>query len=334
MIKYADVIVDLQAGDTGKGKVAHFLSSKENEYTHVVRYNGGGNAGHTIYHKGQKIVTHFIPIGFAYGLTSVIGLGCVVNVEELFKEIEEIESKGLEVRKFLKIDERVHMITDKHIHEEIIESKIGTTKKGNGPAYRDKYSRKGSRAKDEPKLQEFLIDIHKEFYSNNEVKILFEGAQGFELDIDWGDYPFVTSSHCTIGGAILNGVPPKYIRNTVGIAKAYSTYVGNKKFEGEDPVFANIRELGNEFGATTGRPRQINWLNLDMIKKAIDINGVNHLIINKLDVFKEIGVFKLYYRDKLRNFANCDDFCSFISCELQTQNNKIKIEFSQSPLTV
>jgi len=334
MIKYADIIVDLQAGDTGKGKVAHFLSSKEEEFTHVVRYNGGGNAGHTIYHKGQKIVTHFIPIGFAYGLKSVIGLGCVINVDDLFKEIEDIESKGLDVRKFLKIDKRAHIITNEHVLEENVESKIGTTKKGNGPAYRDKYFRKGLRAVDEPRLQEFIIDIHKEFYGDKEVKILFEGAQGFELDVDWGDYPYVTSSHCTVGGAILNGVPPKYIRNTVGIAKAYSTYVGSKNFEGDDPVFQNIRELGNEYGATTGRPRQVNWLNLDIIKTAIDINGVNHLIINKLDVIEEIGVFKLYYKDKLRNFSNCDDFCFFIIDELQNETNKIKIEFSKSPLTV
>lgn len=334
MIKYADVIVDLQAGDTGKGKVAHFLSSKEEEFTHVVRYNGGGNAGHTIYHKGQKIVTHFIPIGFAYGLKSVIGLGCVINVDDLFKEIEDIESKGLEVKKFLRIDKRAHIITNEHISEENIEIKIGTTKKGNGPAYRDKYSRKGLRAGNEPRLQEFIIDIHQEFYGDKEVRILFEGAQGFELDIDWGDYPYVTSSHCTVGGAILNGVAPKYIRNTIGIAKAYSTYVGNKIFEGDDHVFQNIRELGNEYGATTGRPRQINWLNLDIIKTAIEINGVNHLIINKLDVIEEIGVFKLYYKNKLRNFANCDDFCLFIISELENDNNKIKIEFSKSPLTV
>lgn len=334
MIKYADVIVDLQAGDTGKGKVAHFLSSKNDEYTHVVRYNGGGNAGHTIYHKGQKIVTHFIPIGFAYGIKSVIGLGCVVNVNDLLKEIEDIESKGIEVRRFLKIDKRTHIITDKHIHEEIIENKIGTTKKGNGPAYRDKYSRKGTRAIDEPRLKEFIIDIYDEFFSDHEVKILFEGAQGFELDIDWGDYPFVTSSHCTVGGAILNGVPPKFIRNTVGIAKAYSTYVGNKKFEGEDPVFEHIRELGNEYGATTGRARQINWLDLDIVKKAININGVNHLIINKLDVIEQIGVYKLFYKETLMKFSNSDDFCYFIIDELSNQNKDIKIEFSKSPLTV
>ena len=125
-----DVVIDLAHGDSGKGKVSHALLAKR-EYTHCLRFNGGGNAGHTIYHKGQKIVTHFIPIGFAYGLKSVIGLGCVINVDDLFKEIEEIESKGLEVRKFLKIDGRTHIITNLHVQEENLESAIGTTKKGN-----------------------------------------------------------------------------------------------------------------------------------------------------------------------------------------------------------
>jgi adenylosuccinate synthase len=332
MIKYADIIVDLQAGDTGKGKVAHFLASKEDEYTHVVRYNGGGNAGHTVYHKGQKIVTHYIPIGFAYGLKSVIGVGCVVNVKDLFKEIQEIESKGLEVRKYLRIDKRTHVITDEHLFEELSENKIGTTKKGNGPAYRDKYSRKGTRAGDIPELQEFVIDTYKEFYGDKEVKILFEGAQGFELDIDWGDYPYVTSSHCTVGGAILNGVPPKYIRNTIGIAKVYATYVGSKNFEGDEEIFENIRELGNEYGATTGRPRQINWMDLDVVKMGMKINGVNHLIINKLDILEEIGIFKLNYKGSLKKFASSEDFCMYLISELEGEG--IKIEFSKSPLTV
>lgn len=334
MISYADVIVDLQAGDTGKGKVAHFLSSKEDEYTHVLRYNGGGNAGHTIYHKGQKIITHFIPIGFAFKLKSIIGLGCVVNVKDLFKEIEEIESKGLEVKKYLKIDRRVHIITEEHKQEELNENKIGTTKKGNGPAYRDKYNRTGLRADDVPELKEYIIDTYEEFYGNKEVKILCEGAQGFELDIDWGDYPYVTSSHCTVGGAIINGIPPKYIRNVIGVAKAYSTYVGNKKFEGDDPVFENIRELGNEYGSTTGRPRQINWLDLDMLNKAIKINGINHLIINKIDVLEELGVFKLYEKGILKNFLNVEEFRTHIGFQVMTTSEKMKIEFSKSPLTV
>ncbi len=335
MINYADVIVDLQAGDTGKGKVAHYLSAKKFEYTHIVRYNGGGNAGHTVYHKGKKLVTHFLPIGFVYQIKSIIGLGCVINVKDLFKEIAGFEAIGLEVKKYLKIDKRVHVITEDHLNEELSESKIGTTKKGNGPAYRDKYARKGIRAGDVPELKEFIIDSYEEFHGSDRVGILFEGAQGFELDIDWGDYPYVTSSHCTVGSACLNGVPPKDIRNVYGIAKVYNTYVGSKSFEGDDKIFELIREIGNEFGATTGRPRQINWLNLDSLIKASIINGVTHLIINKLDVLEEIGVFKYYFNGKLIECSSSEEFCENINNQLVLSRSPIKtIEFSTSPYTV
>ena len=291
MINFADVIVDLQAGDTGKGKVAHSLA-KSGEYTHVVRYNGGGNAGHTIYHNGEKFVTHFIPVGVLYGIKSIIGPGCVVNVSKLFEEIKTLEEGGFDVSSNLFIDKRVHLITVDHVAEDSKDTEIGTTKTGNGPCYRDKYYRKGLRAGDVEFLKPMVIDIFQEFHSSERVSILFEGAQGFELDIDWGDYPYVTSSHCTVGSAILNGVPPQKIRNVVGIAKAYRTYVGAKQFEGESEHFNLIREVGGEYGATTGRPRQVNWIDLDDLIKAININGVNKLIINKIDVLEKVSIFK------------------------------------------
>ena len=291
MINFADVIVDLQAGDTGKGKVAHSLA-KSGEYTHVVRYNGGGNAGHTIYHNGEKFVTHFIPVGVLYGIKSIIGPGCVVNVSKLFEEIKTLEEGGFDVSSNLFIDKRVHLITVDHVEEDSKDTEIGTTKTGNGPCYRDKYYRKGLRAGDVEFLKPMVIDIFQEFHSSERVSILFEGAQGFELDIDWGDYPYVTSSHCTVGSAILNGVPPQKIRNVVGIAKAYRTYVGAKQFEGESEHFNLIREVGGEYGATTGRPRQVNWIDLDDLIKAININGVNKLIINKIDVLEKVSIFK------------------------------------------
>ena len=290
MINYADVIVDLQAGDTGKGKVAHALA-KSGDYTHVVRYNGGGNAGHTVYHNGQKFVTHFIPVGVLYGIKSIIGPGCVLDPNKLEQEILELEKGGINVREHLFVDERVHIVLPNYIEEDMKDSMIGTTKTGNGPTYRNKYNRSGVRAKDYLP-ESMLIDCYKEFHMAERVSILFEGAQGFELDIDWGDYPYVTSSHCTVGSAILNGVPPQKIRNIVGIAKAYRTYVGAKKFEGDSEYFNQIREVGGEYGATTGRPRQVNWIDLDDLIKAININGVNKLIINKIDVLEEVGVFK------------------------------------------
>ena len=295
MIQYADVIVDLQAGDTGKGKVCNSLSQIPDEYTHVVRYNGGGNAGHTIYKDGKKIVTHFIPSGIVNGVKSIIGPGCVINVEKLIKEINELQLNGFEVIGNLYVDKRVHIITNQHIAEDSKDTEIGTTKTGNGPCYRDKYYRKGQRVESNNLINRMMTDIYEEFHGENDVKILFEGAQGFELDVDWGDYPYVTSSHCTVGSAILNGVPPQRIRKVYGVCKAYNTYVGAKEFEIPSKVFDMIREVGNEFGSTTGRPRQIGWTNLNDIIKAANINGVTHLVVNKVDVLEKVNTFRLIH---------------------------------------
>lgn len=331
MIAYADVIVDLQCGDTGKGKVANHLASLDNEYTHVVRYNGGGNAGHTIYHEGEKIVTHFIPIGVVHGIKSIIGPGCVVNVKSLFEEVQYLEAKGVKVKENLRIDKRVHVITESHLLEELGESRVGTTKRGNGPAYRDKYSRKGIRAEQTDELSDFLIDVYEEFHEKeNRCKVLFEGAQGFELDIDWGDYPYVTSSHCTVGSACLNGVPPNKIRKIFGICKAYSTYVGSKSFEGDDEIFNKIRTIGNEYGSTTGRPRQVNWINLNTLIKAVNINGVTDLIVNKVDVLEEAGVFKLYYNSELLEFKTFESFWHSLASVINEKTGLNNILYSES----
>lgn len=333
MIDFADVIVDLQAGDTGKGKVAHSLASS-GDYTHVVRYNGGGNAGHTIFHNGNKYVTHFIPCGVLYGIRSIIGPGCVVDPFKLEKEINELESAGFKVRENLFIDKRVHIILPSHIEEDSKDQMIGTTKTGNGPAYRNKYNRSGVRAK-EYLPKEMLIDIYEEFHGSNRVRILFEGAQGFELDIDWGDYPYVTSSHCTVGSAILNGVPPHKIRNVYGVAKAYRTYVGQKKFEGDSDFFQLIREEGQEFGATTGRPRQINWIDLNDLAKAINLNGVTNLVINKIDVLDKVGVFKAIVNKNELSYGSLEEMEEGISDELTLiTNNKFEIIFSKTPYNI
>jgi adenylosuccinate synthase len=330
MIKFADVIVDLQAGDTGKGKVAHSLC-KSGKYTHVIRYNGGGNAGHTIYHNGQKFVTHFIPCGVLYGIKSIIGPGCVVNINKLVGEINILQMAGISVMGNLFIDKRAHIITDIHVNEDSKDTEIGTTKTGNGPCYRDKYYRKGVRAETSTFLQPMVIDIYDELYGENEVSILFEGAQGFELDIDWGDYPYVTSSHCTIGSAVLNGVPPQKIRNVYGVAKAYRTYVGAKSFEGESEYFEMIRKEGGEFGATTGRPRQINWIDLNDLQKAININGVNKLIINKIDVLGSVGVFRSIINNEEIQHGDIDDMQKFISNNLKIDG---EIIFSTTPFDI
>ena len=331
MIHYADIIVDLQAGDTGKGKVAHSLLSRKKQYTHVIRYNGGGNAGHTIYHNDKKVVTHYIPCGVLYGLKSIIGPGCVVNPEKLFNEIGELEKLGIDVRNNLLIDKRVHIITDAHLEEDGSETKIGTTKQGIGPVYKDKYGRNGIRAENEPLLSNFLFDIYS-LHTDGLNKILFEGAQGFELDIDWGDYPYVTSSHCTVGSAILNGVPPNKVRKIYGVAKVYRTYVGSKEFETPSVTFDKIREIGNEYGATTGRKRQINWLNLDDLIIAINVNGVSDLIFNKLDVLEEVDEYKLIKNNRVYSFDSSLDFQNFIEDYVWDKcESIINIKFSKTP---
>ena len=306
----ADVIVDLQYGDCGKGKITHYLCST-GKYTHVVRYNGGCNAGHTIYHKGKKFVTHHIPAGVFFGIKSIIGPGCVVNPEQFFKEIKELEDGGLEVRNLVKIATNTHIITRSHLSHDSGDTKIGTTKRGNGPAYSDKYARTGVRAESVPELQEFLVDFLEEMHQEGTIA-LFEGAQGFGLDIDWGDYPYVTSSHCTVAGAMLNGVPPKAIRNVWGVAKAYETYVGTKKFQGNDPIFDKICEVGQEYGATTGRKRQVNWMNWNLIEKAIKVNGVTHIVFNKMDVLRDVDAWKAILSEKIQNFDSESDFQDFV----------------------
>ena len=290
----ADVIVDLQYGDCGKGKVTHHLL-KDGGYTHCIRYNGGCNAGHTIYHHGTKFVTHHLPAGCFFGVKSIIGSGCVVNVDQFFRELNQLDSEGIATKGLVFIAKNAHIITDKHLEEDGKDKKIGTTKRGNGPAYRDKFARVGKRAEDVPELKEYLIDLYEELHeSDKNIKILFEGAQGFGLDIDWGDYPYVTSSNCISGAALLNGVPPQSIRNVWGVAKAYETYVGSKEFQGNDEIFDLIQEVGEEYGATTGRKRQVNWMSMKLLKKAAKINGVTHLVVNKMDVLEQVKQWSVY----------------------------------------
>jgi len=327
----ADVVVDLQYGDCGKGKISHALC-RMNEYTHVIRYNGGCNAGHTIYHKGKKFVTHHVPCGVFFGIKSIIGPGCVVHVDTLLEEIETLEENGIPARKLLKIASNAHLITDFHRIEDKKDKTIGTTKRGNGPAYRDKYARKGVRALEDPRLQPYIISMYHELYENPEFKkieILFEGAQGFGLDPDWGDYPYVTSSHCTVGSALLNGVPAKCIRDVWGVAKIYETYVGAKDFEGPDEVFSEIRELGEEYGSTTGRPRQINWLDFDMLKMAARINGVDKLVFNKMDILEMVDSWCLYDGPNLYEFKSRDDIEMWLTGKLEMEvNESMEVMFS------
>lgn len=293
----SDFVVDLAFGDCGKGKITHQLLQKTT-YTHCVRFSGGDNAGHTIFHKGEKLVTHLIPAGIFFNVRSVIGPGCVLNVKSFFKELEYLEKNGISASSLVKVSNITHIVTEDHIREETSESAVGTTRRGIGPCHRDKAARIGIRAESIPELKPFLVDFYDDLHSSDST-VLFEGAQGFYLDPHFGDYPFVTSSHCTVAAALTNGVSHKSIRKVYGAIKAYETYVGAKQFEGDDPIFKRMREVGNEFGATTGRPRQCNFVNFDGLKKAVDVNGVTDLVINKMDVMKELNCWKIRYNDGL-----------------------------------
>ena len=334
MIQFADVIVDLQAGDTGKGKVAHALAK---DYNAVLRYNGGANAGHTVYHNGQKMVTHQVPVGVFYNIPSIIGPGCVVNLPKLIDELAMLKALGFTAP--LYIDKRVHVTTQQHIDEDSKDNKIGTTRQGIGPTYRDKYARTGQRILEYVKLLNCnspynIIDIYQLLHQDDkQYRILCEGAQGFQIDIDWGDYPYVTSSHCTTGAVCLNGIPPQKIRKVYGIMKAYETYSGFKThFTDEtDTVLNKIQEVGGEFGATTGRKRKVRWLDVDGVIRAANINGVTDLIINKADVLDTVGVFKFVHRGKLHTVDTLHVFQTTVDTIMTINTNIINITWSMTP---
>jgi len=325
-----DIVLGIQHGDEGKGKVTHHLL-KNGDYTHCVRFNGGCNAGHTIYHNDKKFVTHHIPASVFFGIPAIIGPGCVVNIDQFLKELNYLAENGIDVENNVKIAHNAHIITKAHVLEDSKDEKIGTTKSGNGPAYRDKHARTGVRAAHVKLLQPFVVDMHSELYDNGNTVVLMEGAQGFWLDIDWGDYPYVTSSNCGVGAVINNGINPRSIRDIWGIAKAYETYVGKKRFQPRNPVFDEIQKVGSEFGATTGRVRQCNWLNMGQLNKAININGVNKLVFNKMDVLREVKAWGMKNPDVL--FADGEEgFVKFITDNMPECVDEIF--FSASPKTI
>lgn len=341
----ADIVVGLSYGDEGKGKVTHHLL-RSGKYTHCIRYNGGCNAGHTIYHEGTKFVTHHIPAGVFFGIRSIIGNGCVVNIDQFHREIQMLHEGGINTDGLIFIANNAHIITDAHLEEDRKDTTIGTTKQGNGPAYRDKYDRQGTLAAEALVGTPYLIDLYRELHeTDEEVVVLCEGAQGFGLDIDWGDYPYVTSSHCTTAGALLNGIPPQAVRKVYGVTKAYDTYVGAKEFHGEGRIFDLLQQLGNEYGATTGRHRQCNWLNIRDLKRAININGVTDLIVNKVDILREAGEWSLRSSDNnaimlklgseenwksyINGYINNDSSLTF--GDLTFGDSRVNITFSESP---
>lgn len=325
----ADLVLGMGWGDEGKGKVTLHLLKKE-KYDLCMRGNGGHNAGHTVYQDGNRLVTHAIPTGMIHGVQSLIGPGCVVNMDLLEREARELGPYYHD--ELLFIDGRAHIIGDNHILEDRAGGQVGTTGRGNGPAYRDKYARVGKRYGDNPGRWR-SVDTYSLLYDDDDKNILYEGAQGWWLDIDWGDYPWVTSSHCGLAGAIASGIHIHGIRRVYGVAKGYDTYVGGRDWEDDgDEMMKKIRVAGHEFGATTGRPRQVRYLDISRLIKACKMNCVTHLVVNKLDVLRELNCWRVIWHDKLIDMKNEERFRETIRWEaIREVDSLSEVIFSDSP---
>lgn len=340
-----DVLLGLQWGDEGKGKIVDVLTPK---YDVITRFQGGPNAGHTLEFNNIKQVLHTIPSGiFRENKINVIGNGVVIDPIVFKKEIESLNKIGFDISQNLYISKKAHLILPTHrildaaSEQQKGETKIGSTLKGIGPTYRDKIGREGLRVGDlqinfrekydsrienhKNMLEEYFkydykqilseceqewfegIEVLKSFHIidsehfinqllNEEKSVLAEGAQGTLLDIDFGSYPFVTSSNTICAGACTGlGLAPQKIGNVFGIFKAYCTRVGMGPFPTElkDDIGTQLRDAGNEYGSTTGRPRRCGWLDLVALKYSVMLNGVTELIMMKADVLDKFEKIKI-----------------------------------------
>mgnify|MGYP001369377414 FL=1 len=312
-INNVDICCGLNWGDEAKGKVIAQLA-KSNKYNFVCRWNGGDNAGHTVYVNGNKYKTHLIPCGIFYNIPSIIGPDCVVNIESFKQEIIYLDNCGFNTN-LIKISPKAHLITNEHINEDIQKYKSqGTTSKGIAPCYRDKYARNGIRVKNVEFFNEYLWD--EKLFGN----VLCEGAQGFWLDITQGNYPFTTSSTTLPYGACSLGFPTNLINKIYGATKIYDTRSGtDPDFPEEllqDSELLSIINEGKEFGTTTGRMRKVNWLNLDKLIQAINITGTTDIIISKVDVLEKVNIFKLIHNRNLKIFNSIDGMKEYINMNL------------------
>lgn len=386
-----DVLLGLQWGDEGKGKIVDYLSDS---YDVVCRFQGGPNAGHTLKINDNEIVLHTIPSGiFREGVHNIIGNGVVIDPITLFHEIKELEELGIPWRKRLSIAKKAHLILpshrmlDKASEKSKGKEKIGSTLKGIGPTYMDKTGRNGLRTgailePDFKKAYEQLKEKHFgllenlpdvdydlrsneekwfksiellkkcnfidcEYYVNNALnegkKILAEGAQGSMLDIDYGTYPYVTSSNTITAGVCLGlGISPQSIGEVYGITKAYCTRVGSGPFPTEltGKMGKLLQKKGHEFGATTGRPRRCGWIDIPQLQYTCMLNGVTQLIMTKIDVLDsldELQVCVAYDIDGNRTNQLPYDLCAvdvdpvYISFEGWTENLEGCIEIDEIP---
>lgn len=302
------VVLGSVYGDEGKGRVVHDFSPN---YDWVIRFNGGANAGHTIYRDGIKFVHNLLP-SFDWRSSrpkALLGSGMVIDLYQLLKEAEDLYSVNPEAVSRIYVDNNAFIVTEKHKEEDRINNQgIGTTNRGIGPAYRDKIYRKGKTVLDaylDHSHYRVLIDKLKslgvKFIDSLELhgemskgQLLFEGAQGVMIDINHGTYPYVTCSEATLAGVYSSGFNfPIHI--VYGVAKCYSTRVGEGPFPTEihGPEADLLREAGQEYGATTGRPRRVGWLDLPALSYACKVGGITDLIITKFDILNNIGPVKV-----------------------------------------
>lgn len=302
--KCVDVILGLQYGDEGKGK---FIDALSKNYDVIVRFHGGENAGHTLVVDDKKHALHLLPSGILnLDVINIIGNGVVINLETLKKEIEMYGSAANFVGRLF-ISTKAHVVVNKHREsdKQNHQATIGTTGKGIGPCYADKMLRTGLRMEniDDDYFKPFVCDtvqLLQRLVSEGK-SVLLEGAQGTMLDIDHGTYPYVTSSNTTIGACLTGtGLNHKNIRKVFGVVKVYTTRVGEGPFPSE--IFGEtekaLREQGNEFGTTTGRPRRIGWLNLTELDQAVKLNGVDEIFLTKTDVFSKVMPDKFAWGDE------------------------------------
>jgi adenylosuccinate synthase len=335
-------VLGAQWGDEGKGKIVDMLTP---HFATVARYQGGHNAGHTVYVEGKKFVLHLIPSGILHpGVTCIIGNGVVIDPQALFKEVDELGRMGIDVNGRLLVSEKAHLILPYHRELDVLsearrgERKIGTTSRGIGPAYEDKIGRRGIRVCDllgdrdalagevrenvsarnriikettldwKPvydqllaygeRMRPWVADVSLYLARNAAAgqAVMFEGAQATLLDIDHGTYPYVTSSNASVGGVCTGlGVPPRAIHGVLGVAKAYTTRVGEGPLPTEltGALADRLRESGQEYGASTGRPRRCGWYDAVVVRYSARINGLDALALTKLDVLDGLPEVKI-----------------------------------------
>src|ERR671913_1845563 len=341
MSKTNIAVLGAQWGDEGKGKIVDMLTP---HFSAVARYQGGHNAGHTVYAGGQKFVLHLIPSGILHpGVTCIIGNGVVIDPQALFKEVDELARMDISVDGRLMVSEKAHVILPYHRELDILsearrgERKVGTTSRGIGPAYEDKIGRRGIRLCDLADTQALADEVRENVHARNQIikdskmewravyeqlleqgarmrrwagdvslvldqamrggkRILIERAQGTMLDIDHGTYPFVTSSNASIGGACTGlGIPPKAVHGVLGVAKAYTTRVGEGPLPTElfGEMAERLRESGQEYGASTGRPRRCGWDDAVAVRYAGRVDGIDALALTKLDVLDGLDELRI-----------------------------------------